>query len=48
MIKAALEKQGVRPNSFRLTAIPFPQMRSALNNGQVDAIWVPSRSSRRG
>ena len=29
------------PNSFRLTAIPFPQMRSALNNGQVDAIWVP-------
>jgi len=41
MIKAALEKQGVRPNSFRLTAIPFPQMRSALNNGQVDAIWVP-------
>ena len=41
MIKAALEKQGVRPSSFRLTAIPFPQMRSALNNGQVDAIWVP-------
>ena len=41
MIKAALEKQGVRPSSFRLVAIPFPQMRSALNNGQVDAIWVP-------
>ncbi|HET8653078.1 MAG TPA: ABC transporter substrate-binding protein [Gaiellaceae bacterium] len=41
MIKAAMEKQGISPNSFRLTAIPFPQMRSALNNGQVDAIWTP-------
>lgn len=41
MIKAALEKSGVRLSSIRLTAIPFPQMRSALNNGQVDAIWVP-------
>ena len=41
MIKAAMEKLGIRPNAFRLTALPFPQMRSALNNGQVDAIWVP-------
>jgi NitT/TauT family transport system substrate-binding protein len=41
MIKAAMEKIGVRPNAFRLTALPFPQMRSALNNGQVDAIWTP-------
>jgi NitT/TauT family transport system substrate-binding protein len=41
MIKAAMEKVGVRPSAFRLTAIPFPQMRSALNNGQVDAIWTP-------
>jgi NitT/TauT family transport system substrate-binding protein len=41
MIKAAMEKIGVRPNGFRLTALPFPQMRTALNNGQVDAIWVP-------
>jgi NitT/TauT family transport system substrate-binding protein len=41
MIKAAMEKVGVRPNAFRLTALPFPQMRSALNNGQVDAIWTP-------
>ena len=41
MIKAALQKSGVRTNSIRLIAIPFPQMRSALNNGQVDAIWVP-------
>ncbi len=41
MIKAAMEKRGVRPNAYRLTALPFPQMRSALNNGQVDAIWTP-------
>jgi NitT/TauT family transport system substrate-binding protein len=41
MIKAAMEKVGVSPTSFRLTALPFPQMRSALNNGQVDAIWTP-------
>jgi NitT/TauT family transport system substrate-binding protein len=41
MIKAALEKRGVRISSIRLVAIPFPQMRSALNNGQVDAIWTP-------
>src|SRR5215217_1738001 len=41
MIKAAMQKVGVGPNSFRLTALPFTQMRSALNNGQVDAIWTP-------
>jgi NitT/TauT family transport system substrate-binding protein len=41
MIKAAMEKKGVKPNAFRLTALPFPQMRTALNNGQVDAIWTP-------
>ena len=41
MIKGAMEKVGVRQDAFRLTALPFPQMRSALNNGQVDAIWVP-------
>jgi len=41
MIKAALRKRGVDPNSIRLLAIPFPAMRSALNNGQVDAIWTP-------
>jgi NitT/TauT family transport system substrate-binding protein len=41
MIKAALKKRGVNPNSVRLTALPFPAMRSALNNGQVDAIWTP-------
>jgi NitT/TauT family transport system substrate-binding protein len=41
MIKAALKKRGVNPSSVRLTALPFPAMRSALNNGQVDAIWTP-------
>ena len=41
MIKAALEKRGVNPDSIRLLALPFPAMRSALNNGQVDAIWTP-------
>ena len=41
MIKAALKKVGVDPNSIKLLALPFPAMRSALNNGQVDAIWTP-------
>jgi len=40
-IKAALKKLGIDPNSVRLLALPFPAMRSALNNGQVDAIWTP-------
>jgi len=41
IIKAALEKDGVDPNSIKLTPLPFPSMRAALNNGQVDAIWTP-------
>src|SRR5207244_7352559 len=41
IIKAALKKVGVDPNSIHLLALPFPSMRSALNNGQVDAIWTP-------
>jgi NitT/TauT family transport system substrate-binding protein len=41
IIKAALKKSGVDPNSIKLLALPFPSMRSALNNGQVDAIWTP-------
>ena len=40
-IKGALKKVGVDPNSVKLLALPFPAMRSALNNGQVDAIWTP-------
>src|SRR5215203_1601109 len=41
MIKAALKKLGVDPNSIRLVPIGFPAMRSALQNGQVDAFWAP-------
>ena len=41
VIKAALEKSGVDPNSIKLLAMPFPTMRTALANGQVDAIWTP-------
>ena len=41
IIKAALKKRNVDPNSVKLLALPFPSMRSALNNGQVDAIWTP-------
>jgi NitT/TauT family transport system substrate-binding protein len=41
MIKAALRKRGVNPNSIRLVAMPFPTMPAALRNGQVDAIWTP-------
>ena len=41
MIRAALEKSGVDPNSIKLLALPFPAMRSALANGQVDATWTP-------
>ena len=41
MIKAALRKRGVNPDSVRLLALGFPLMRAALNNGQVDAVWTP-------
>jgi NitT/TauT family transport system substrate-binding protein len=41
MIKAALQKIGVDPNSPKLVAIGFGAMRSALNNGQIDAFWAP-------
>ena len=41
MIKAALKKVGVDPNSPKLLAIGFGAMRSALNNGQIDAFWAP-------
>ena len=41
MIKAALKKRGVDPNSVKLLAMPFPTMRTALNNGQIDAFWAP-------
>jgi NitT/TauT family transport system substrate-binding protein len=41
VIRAAFEKLGMDPQSVKLVAIPFPTMRTALANGQVDAIWTP-------
>ncbi|HSP74435.1 MAG TPA: ABC transporter substrate-binding protein [Gaiellaceae bacterium] len=41
VVKAALQKVGVNPDSVKFVALPFPSMRTALNNGQVDAIWTP-------
>lgn len=41
MIKAALEKVGLDPNAVKLLPMPFPAMRTALQNGQVDAMWAP-------
>jgi NitT/TauT family transport system substrate-binding protein len=41
MIRAALDKIGVDSNSVKLLPVPFPAMRTALANGQVDAIWTP-------
>ena len=41
VIKAAFKKSGIDPNSVKLLAVPFPAMRTALANGQVDAIWTP-------
>ncbi len=41
VIRGALKKLGVDPQSVRLTPIPFPAMRTALANGQVDAIHTP-------
>ena len=35
------EEVGVDPNSPKLVAIGFGAMRSALNNGQIDAFWAP-------
>jgi NitT/TauT family transport system substrate-binding protein len=41
VIKAALDKRGVDPNSIKLLEIPFPEMPAALARKRVDAIWVP-------
>jgi NitT/TauT family transport system substrate-binding protein len=41
MIRAALDKLGIDSGSVKLVPIPFPAMRTALANGQVDAIWTP-------
>jgi NitT/TauT family transport system substrate-binding protein len=41
VVKAALDKRGIDPNSVKYLPIPFPTMPTALANGQVDAIWTP-------
>jgi NitT/TauT family transport system substrate-binding protein len=37
VVKAALEKQGVDPDSLKLSEVPFPEMEPALAKGSVDA-----------
>ena len=41
VVKGALEKSGVDPNSVKYTVMPFPTMPSALANGLVDAVHTP-------
>jgi NitT/TauT family transport system substrate-binding protein len=41
VIKAALEKRGVDPNSIELLEVPFPEMPAALASKRIDAIWAP-------
>jgi NitT/TauT family transport system substrate-binding protein len=41
VIKAALDKRRVDPESVKLLEIPFPEMPAALGRKRVDAIWVP-------
>lgn len=38
-LKAALEAEGVDPESIKLLEIPFPEMPAALEAKRVDAIW---------
>jgi ABC-type nitrate/sulfonate/bicarbonate transport system substrate-binding protein len=41
VIRGALKAVGVDPNSIKLVVIPFPAMRTALANGQIDAAHMP-------
>jgi NitT/TauT family transport system substrate-binding protein len=41
VIKAALDKRGVDPDSIKLLEVPFPEMPAALDRNRVDAIWAP-------
>jgi NitT/TauT family transport system substrate-binding protein len=41
VVKGALEKRGVDPDSVKYTVMPFPTMPTALANGVVDAVHVP-------
>jgi NitT/TauT family transport system substrate-binding protein len=40
-LKAALEEEGVDPNSVKLLEVPFPEIPAALEAGRVDAAWTP-------
>jgi NitT/TauT family transport system substrate-binding protein len=40
-LKAALEAEGVDPESVKLLEVPFPEMPAALDAKRVDAIWAP-------
>ncbi|MEA2179966.1 MAG: NitT/TauT family transport system substrate-binding protein [Solirubrobacteraceae bacterium] len=40
-LKAALEKEGVDPDSIKLLEVPFPEMPAAMDAKRVDAIWAP-------
>ena len=39
VVKAALEKEGVDPESLKLSEVPFPEMEPALAKGSVDAAF---------
>jgi NitT/TauT family transport system substrate-binding protein len=39
VVKAALEKKGVDPDSLELSEVPFPEMQPALAKGSVDAAF---------
>ena len=39
VVKAALEKEGVDPDSLKLSEVPFPEMQPALEKGSVDAAF---------
>jgi NitT/TauT family transport system substrate-binding protein len=41
VVKGALEKRGVDPDSVKYTVLPFPNMPTALANGLVDAVHTP-------
>lgn len=41
VVKGALEKRGVDPDSVKYTVMPFPTMPAALANGLVDAVHTP-------
>jgi NitT/TauT family transport system substrate-binding protein len=40
-LKAALDKNGVDPESVELLEVPFPEGPAALERGRIDAVWAP-------